>query len=353
MSSARPKKTLKSKDKRREKGKEKEKVRDKIPANHLVHGGEFDWDKLHNKDDLELWIIRVPEALAKPKILESLSLDKPTSSKRTARIGAIQRKHTSYDVWSIGDELNEYVGGDEVKSLEPLLPQSSKGNKLYLAPEMKTRHMVITARPAIPTPEPSPEGDPTTSTSKVHRNPPRFTYPKEVLKHAFVPTGALTRIPTPPPSPPRQPEPSVLDVPPPVHGPPPFGTTLLYPDITTPTNVKPEIKLDPSIFDDQMDIDIKPVTSPIKVHKSPKRPRPEEPQLEPQADSEIEEIKTVQKRKGKKDKGKTRAKVKEEKKDGEVKVKAERATSVAGTSKKRKVESVSPEKSKITRKAAW
>lgn len=64
MSSARPKKTLKSKDKRREKGKEKEKVRDKIPANHLVHGGEFDWDKLHNKDDLELWIIRVPEAVS-------------------------------------------------------------------------------------------------------------------------------------------------------------------------------------------------------------------------------------------------------------------------------------------------
>ena len=229
--------------------------------------------------------------------------------------------------------------------------------------------MVITARPAIPTPEPSPEGDSTTSTSKVHRNPPRFTYPKEVLKHAFVPTGALTRIPTPPPSPPRQPEPSVLDVPPleptpapvpamaveleAVHGPPPFGTTLLYPDLTTPTNVKPEIKPDPSIFDNQMDIDIKPATSPIKMHKSPKRPRPEEPQLEPQADSEIEEIKTVQKRKGKKDKGKTRAKVKEEKKDGEVKVKAERATSVAGTSKKRKVESVSPERSKITRKAAW
>ena len=34
-----------------------------ILVNDNVDAGEFDWDTIHNDDDLELWLIRVPESV--------------------------------------------------------------------------------------------------------------------------------------------------------------------------------------------------------------------------------------------------------------------------------------------------
>lgn len=75
----------------------------------------------------------------KPKHLESLQLDAPTSA-RAARIGAIPRKHTTYDVWSIGTETTDdkhtpaalAAGAEEMRGLSCLLPRKRKGGKLYV-----------------------------------------------------------------------------------------------------------------------------------------------------------------------------------------------------------------------------
>lgn len=58
---------------------------------------------------------------------------------------------------------------------------------LCAAPKPITRHLVIVAQPVNPTPATGTENEvPTT-------NPPRFAYPKEVLKHAYLPYGSLLR----------------------------------------------------------------------------------------------------------------------------------------------------------------
>lgn len=49
--------------------------------------------------------------------------------------------------------------------------------------------MVIVAQPAKPTP------DPLVTMGDALKNPPRFSYPKEVLKHAYVPYGSLLNRP--------------------------------------------------------------------------------------------------------------------------------------------------------------
>ncbi|KAF5349666.1 hypothetical protein D9756_008960 [Leucocoprinus leucothites] len=170
--------------------------------------GEFDWDAVKNNDDIELWAIRVPDNV-KPKHLEGLSLDlsaktltTSTKGKRvTSRIGALKRKHTSYDIWSLGDEdtNNEAgsssivnVGGEELRSLTCLLPRKSKNGKLYTAPKPISRHLIISAHPPEPTPsETAPSTTTTTGSATKYKNPPRQKYPSELLTHRFMPYGSL------------------------------------------------------------------------------------------------------------------------------------------------------------------
>ncbi|OBZ75065.1 hypothetical protein A0H81_04875 [Grifola frondosa] len=159
---------------------------------HHVDSGDFDWDAVENDDNLELWVIRVPEGV-KPKHLEDLKLDAPSTSK-TSRIGSIDRKHTSYDVWSLGDhDEDESVGGEELRGLSCLLPRQKKGGKLYQAPKPVARHLVISARPTLPTPAHSSDSSSQSSPLTSH-NPARFCYPKEVLKHRFMPLGSLAPV---------------------------------------------------------------------------------------------------------------------------------------------------------------
>lgn len=44
-----------------------------VLINDNVDAGEFDWDTIHDDDDLELWLIRVPESVGLNKVLEGLS----------------------------------------------------------------------------------------------------------------------------------------------------------------------------------------------------------------------------------------------------------------------------------------
>lgn len=75
----------------------------------------------------------------KPKHLEQAKLDAPASA-RTARIGAISRKHGSYDIWSVGPDASAEeqrtpllgAGAEEVRGLSCLLPRKRKGGKLFL-----------------------------------------------------------------------------------------------------------------------------------------------------------------------------------------------------------------------------
>ena len=133
-----------------------------------------------------------------------MKLEVPTSHK-TTRVGSIDRKHATYDVWSLGEDDTEAVGGDELRGVSCLLPRQKHNGKLYQgmfllcyhdstrrqyrrsAPKPFARRLVISARPSLPTPPQSPSE----SSQVLHQNPPRPSYPKELLKHRFMPLGSL------------------------------------------------------------------------------------------------------------------------------------------------------------------
>ncbi|KAJ6606156.1 hypothetical protein DFH09DRAFT_1119463 [Mycena vulgaris] len=160
--------------------------------------GDFDWDALNSNPDLELWLVRIPEAV-KPKYLETAQLELPAAAKRdstkSAKLGMLQRKHVAYDIWSVGDDAPEElaIGGEEIKRLSCLLPRKSKKGKLYTAPTPIARTIVMAAQAVKPTPDPSnadsPNGRP------VYKNPPRESHPIELLKHKFMPYGSTVDIP--------------------------------------------------------------------------------------------------------------------------------------------------------------
>ncbi|KIK96680.1 hypothetical protein PAXRUDRAFT_825703 [Paxillus rubicundulus Ve08.2h10] len=151
-----------------------------VLLDHNVESKPFEWDAIKDDEDTELWLIRVPDSI-KAKHLEGLEIDPPSSS-RTARVGSLTRKAATYDVWSVGDDDTEVVGGEELRGLSCLIPRTKKGGKLCMAPKTISRHIVISAQPTVPT---VPEHQPV-----VHQNPPRPSYPKAVLKHRFLPYGA-------------------------------------------------------------------------------------------------------------------------------------------------------------------
>ncbi|TFK31974.1 hypothetical protein BDQ12DRAFT_639357 [Crucibulum laeve] len=149
-----------------------------------VDAGEFDWDVIKQNEDLELWLIRVPDSV-KPKHLDNLKLEVPSSSK-TARIGSLKRKLATYDMWNVGDDVDQQpVGGEEVKGLSCLLPRKGRKGRLYPAPKSITRHLVMSAQAVVPAALETEEGTPK------YKNPPRQCYPKDVLTHRFVPFNSI------------------------------------------------------------------------------------------------------------------------------------------------------------------
>ncbi|KAK0474837.1 DNA-directed RNA polymerase I subunit RPA34.5-domain-containing protein [Armillaria novae-zelandiae] len=143
--------------------------------------GEFDWDSQNDDDELELWLIRVPEKM-KTKYLENVTIEMPQGS-LSANVGKISRKSHSYDIWSVGEGDDRPTGGDEVGSLECFLPRKSKKDDMYLAPRSITRRLVISETAVLPTAAENQGEEP-------YRNPPRPSYPKELLKHSFKPYGS-------------------------------------------------------------------------------------------------------------------------------------------------------------------
>ncbi|KAG6907512.1 hypothetical protein DXG01_008601 [Tephrocybe rancida] len=147
--------------------------------------GGFDWDAIANDDDIELCLIRVPESI-KPKYLENLTLERLPTSKKTVRAATISRKHATFDIWSVGEEEDVNIGGEEIKALSCFLPRKSKKGKLYPAPKPISRHFVVAAQAVVPTADSSSTGP-----IQPYSRPPRENYPKEVLTHAFKPYGSV------------------------------------------------------------------------------------------------------------------------------------------------------------------
>ncbi|KAF8626288.1 hypothetical protein AX15_004959 [Amanita polypyramis BW_CC] len=162
-------------------------------------GGEFDWDTIKNNPNLELWLMRIPSNL-QPKHLDLVSLSL-SSSRGPSKIGELSRKHATYNIWSCdvsqpGEKLSKIDGdeslvcGEEMNSVTCLLPRKSKKNALYAAPKPISRHIVVTAQPAQPQLAPDASGASVT----IYQNPPRQSYPLELLKHRFTPYGSLAPV---------------------------------------------------------------------------------------------------------------------------------------------------------------
>lgn len=66
----------------------------------------------------------------KPKYLEDVKIEFPSSSSK--RVGILQRKHTAFDVWNLGDDDNQEIVGEEIKGVSCLLPRKNKKGELYL-----------------------------------------------------------------------------------------------------------------------------------------------------------------------------------------------------------------------------
>jgi len=58
------------------------------------------------------------------------------------------------------------------------------------APKPIARHLVVSAQDIIPTSDPSVPV--AADSARTYQNPPRQSYPKELLKHRFMPYGSLT-----------------------------------------------------------------------------------------------------------------------------------------------------------------
>ena len=59
-----------------------------------------------------------------------MQLDTPSSS-ATGRLGSFMKKGVDYDIWHLGDDAHEVIGGEELKNLTCLIPRKKKGGKLY------------------------------------------------------------------------------------------------------------------------------------------------------------------------------------------------------------------------------
>jgi len=152
----------------------------------VIEAGEFDWNSVKDDEDIELWLVRVPNSI-KPKHLNGAVFDAPSSSS-TQTLGQVKRKHETYDLWSLGNRDGsdvdcDQIGGDEMTGLSCLLPRKSEDGRLHLGPKPITRRLILAASP--PTPG-------TQNPTVLHQNPPRHSYPSERFKHRYTPYGSST-----------------------------------------------------------------------------------------------------------------------------------------------------------------
>ncbi|EGN96400.1 hypothetical protein SERLA73DRAFT_154727 [Serpula lacrymans var. lacrymans S7.3] len=143
----------------------------------LLNNGDdddLDWDALNKDDNLELWLIRVPDTV-KSKYLNGLKVDLPSSSK-CSKIGNITSKNAVHDLYSIGEGENDLIGGEELRDISCLVPRT---------PKPIARHIVVSAHESsVAQTQTGPHS------ATISQNPPRHSYPKDVLKHCFMPYGS-------------------------------------------------------------------------------------------------------------------------------------------------------------------
>lgn len=109
----------------------------------------------------ELWLIRVPEGVTNEDLATmSLTLPpstKPTTSKETTTIGSLKKKETSpyssvsttykYHLQTVAPDSG--IAG-EMFSLQPLIPDATKGGRLVQAPFGVHQHLALVASTSIP-----------------------------------------------------------------------------------------------------------------------------------------------------------------------------------------------------------
>ena len=67
-----------------------------------------------------------------------MRISAPPQSSLTVKVGRLERKAGSYDIWALGADGDAEgdegagVGGEELHALSALLPRPKKGGKLYL-----------------------------------------------------------------------------------------------------------------------------------------------------------------------------------------------------------------------------
>ncbi|EEB94822.1 hypothetical protein MPER_06303 [Moniliophthora perniciosa FA553] len=160
-------------------------------------GRKWDWDAFKYNEDLEFCLIRGAGIMSVYSMntfglqvklihLEGVPIELSRSSKST-KVGTINKKNLNCDIWNMGDDASDQlVGGEEMKHISCILPRRTKKGELRLAPRPIARHLVVSAQAVTPSTPEDGEGIPMQL-----KNPPRHSYPKELLTHRFVPYGSL------------------------------------------------------------------------------------------------------------------------------------------------------------------
>jgi len=147
----------------------------------LEHGqadtGEFDWDNVHDNDDLEIVLIRVPTTF-KAKHLKDVEIR--MNSEGDIASGEVEHKKQTYKLSSTNSvptgELS--VNGQDMKGLKILFPRRTAGGQLYIATKQIGSYLSLSGV--------SPQTPPQ---AEVLQNPERPRYPLQMLSHSYMPFG--------------------------------------------------------------------------------------------------------------------------------------------------------------------
>ncbi|KAH7102023.1 hypothetical protein BKA62DRAFT_829623 [Auriculariales sp. MPI-PUGE-AT-0066] len=144
----------------------------------------FDWDAVDADDNLELWLIRVPDGF-KSKQLESATLKAPSSRRR--ELGSIARKSGAVThLITRVDNQDETGAAEEMQAVRCLLPKKRKAGKMFLAQKKFAQHVVVTRVPSSPSLDPDAAASTVTADLSAAERP---SWPLEQLSGRYIPCG--------------------------------------------------------------------------------------------------------------------------------------------------------------------
>jgi len=151
----------------------------------LEHGqadpGEFEWDSLHDNDDLDIVLIRVPASL-KAKHLEGTEI---RFSEDGGASGEVEHKKQAYAISAVQSSSTDADVHNDLRGLKVMLPRRTAGGQLFLTTKEVGASLTLVGVP----PKPAQSED-------ALRNPERPRYPLQMLSHTYVPFGAK-QVPVP------------------------------------------------------------------------------------------------------------------------------------------------------------